>query len=213
VQSRGAGAFGEDRDGCGRIALRAPARGPALSACPRAAVALACAAFVSVAACEAAEEKCEKARAQAAEAWDGYVAALEQARAQAAKDQSESHVLSSAIEARLSPAAQKIADGRYDRSSGAWARANEFALHDLCSKDNECRAQKERNVRAQAALRDLDERLALARAAAIAARDQSTDADSAAAAVIVHPEYPALKSAQQLGRSASELCAGLPRAR
>lgn len=163
--------------------------------------------------CESAEEKCRKVRDDANSALQDYVAALERARSAAAATQSETHAkLTGEVEPRLSPAAQKAADSRYDRSSEAWARAHTIALNDACAKDAECRALKRKNADARTLLADLDERLPLARAAQTAAGATAEEAAKAAAATIVHPEYPQLKRARELAAQAVELCKDVPHA-
>lgn len=161
--------------------------------------------------CESAEAKCGKARDAAAGAWTEYVTALERARAGAEVAQGDAHEkLSRDVELRLSPGAQKVADGRYDRSSAAWARAHEIALSDACARDNECRTLKRKNADARASMADLDERLPLARAALQAARGPADEAAKSAAATLVHPEYPQLKRARELTAQVAELCEDIP---
>ena len=162
-------------------------------------------------ACGSAEEKCGKARDAAAVAWNDYVTALEKARARAALGASEAHdKLTRQVELRLSPGAQQVADGKYDRSSEAWGRAHAIALDDACAKDTECRTLKRKNADAQAAMTDLDERLPLARAAQAAARGAADEAAKTAAATLVHPEYPQLRQARELTTQAVELCEDIP---
>ncbi len=179
----------------------------------RARVALACALWLGSASigCESAEEKCGKVRDAAASAWNEYVATLEKARARAALGASEAHdKLTREVELRLSPGAQKVADGKYDRSSEAWGRAHAIALNDACAKDSECRTLKRKNADAQASMTDLDERLPLARAAQAAARGAADEAAKAAAATLVHPEYPQLRQARELTAQAVKLCEDVP---
>ncbi len=157
--------------------------------------------------CESAQHKCDTARAAAEKAWTGYVQALEHAHAAALAAQSAAQAkLSSEVEHRLAPAAQKLADARYDRSSGAWLRAYQSAYHEACERDAECAALNQKNAEAKATIEDLSDRLVLARAARDAATGDSQAARTAAAAVIVHPEYPQLKQAQQLESAAYERC-------
>jgi hypothetical protein len=174
------------------------------------AVASLCAA---AAGCGDAAEKCRNARESAALAWTEYVAALEHARGLAQATQVEANdKLSGDVELRLSPVAQRQADARYDRSSEAWSRAHTIALNDACARDAECSALKRRNAEAKNAVADLDERLPPARAAQDAARGPAAEAARTSAAVLVHPEYPQLAKAKQLGAAAAELCADVPAA-
>jgi hypothetical protein len=167
----------------------------------------------AAAACGDEVEKCRKARESAAQAWTEYVAALEGARGHAQVTQVDANdKLSGEVELRLSPLAQKQADARYDRSSEAWGRAHAIALHEACGKDAECNALKRRNAEAKNAMADLDERLPLARAAQAAASGPAAEAARSSAGVLVHPEYPQLAKAQQLGAEAAELCADVPTA-
>jgi hypothetical protein len=160
--------------------------------------------------CESVQQKCDKARAAATAGWTGYVEALQKARAAAVAVQSETHQkLSHDVELRLSPAAQKLADGRYDRSSEAWRRAHEAALNDACKHDSECSTLKQRNGDAQRTIADLDERLPLARAARAALELGPQQAKQAAQAAIVHPEFPLLKQAQSATAAVYELCGEL----
>lgn len=164
-----------------------------------------------IAGCESDEEKCRKARAAATAEWTAYVAALDGARAQAVETQRQAHAtLSHEIEQRLSPEAQRIADGRYARSDGAWVRAHTIAMNEACQRDAQCSDLKRRNAEATASIADLDERLPLARAALEAARGPAEAAKRAAEAAIIHPEYPQLKRAQQLTAAAAELCGDRP---
>jgi hypothetical protein len=160
--------------------------------------------------CESQEAKCDQARAAAVAAWDGYVGELDKARAAATTAQKESRRrVTTEIEPRLAPATFKLADARYPRSSDAWVRAREFALHDACNKDGECSAEKRKQDEAELALSDLDERLGPARAAAAAIRGPLAQAAEASKAALVHPEFPSLKAAQEATRAAQTECAGL----
>lgn len=179
-----------------------------LAAQLRAAGRLGCALGVcTLCACKSVEQKCDEARAAAQNAWEGYTGALERARNAALGTQREAHAkLSREVEQRLAPAAQKLADGRYDRSNGAWLRAYQSAYHEACVKDGECNKLTHDNAEATAALEDLAERLVLARAAREAGGGEVARAQEASKAVIVHPEYPQLKLAQQLTQTAFDNC-------
>ena len=160
--------------------------------------------------CASAEEKCEAARGAALAEWNGYVQALEQERATAVAERKNARLqLTDDVDKRLMPLAQQRADARYPRSSEAWLRANKSAYHDLCTADEVCRTQKERELQAGDTLRDLDERLVLARAARDAARGDVDGASRASAAAILHPEYPQLKQAQARVAELRERCAGI----
>jgi hypothetical protein len=190
--------------------IRSPHRNHIMSA---AGVLLSCLGCICAAAtgCGSSEAECRKARDAAAEAWTAYVGALERARASADATQSEAHrKLSREVELRLSPGAQKVADGRYPRSSEAWARAHTIALNDACAKDAECSSLKRRNGEAQRLITDLDERLPLARAAQAAVRDRADQVSTTAAATLPHPEYPQLQQARALTVAAAEACEDIP---
>lgn len=162
------------------------------------------------AACESKESECATARAAAVAAWDGYVAELVKARAAAAAAQSESkRKMTAEIEPRLAPGTFELADSRYPRSSDAWVRAQQFALHDACNKDPECSAVRRKQDEITLTLTDLDERLAPARAAADAMRGAIAKASEASAAAFPHPEMPGLKAAQQATRDAAKACEGV----
>jgi hypothetical protein len=217
VQARRAGALGQDRDGPRRLALRASAAGRRLNRAHSAGAALLAAALLA-GGCESAEEKCGKARGAAAAAWNAYVGQLEQAQAAAKKAQIEANQkLGGEVERRLSPGAQKLADSRYERSDEAWVRAHRAALNEACRQDAECSRLNESNAQAGVTLADLDERLPLARAARDAVVGTGATRSvvdwpavtKAAADVILHPEYPALKQAQELTRELPERCAGV----
>jgi hypothetical protein len=159
------------------------------------------------AACESAEAKCLAARGAAVGEWNGYVLALEQARARALEVQKTAALaLRDDIDRRLLPVAQQRADARYPRSSEAWLRASKSAYNDLCSADGECSIQKRKNLEAGAEISDLDERLALARFARDAADGDVESAARASAAAILHPEYPQLKQAQARVGALRERC-------
>jgi hypothetical protein len=174
----------------------------------RAALALA---LCLLAGCQSAAEKCSKARNAANESWAGYVAALEAVRAAAVKTQTDvQQRMTSVVEPRLMPEAQKIADGRYDRSAEAWLRASKTAFTDLCGKDTECNALREQRMQANATLGDMDERLPLAIAARDAQRGAVEAALDASKGTVIDPERPALKAAQQLTLALAEQCEGVP---
>jgi len=167
-------------------------------------------ALSATAGCKGATEKCNEARGAARTAWEDYVSALEHTQQQAMRTQSESHAkLSTEIEHRLAPAAQKLADTRYDRNNSAWLRAYQSAYHDACDHDAECKSTTERSAQAKATLYDLQDRIPLARAALAASDGPAEAAKGASAAVIVHPEYPQLKQAQQLSDAAYARCKDL----
>lgn len=159
--------------------------------------------------CQTAEEKCEQARTAALSEWDGYLQVLEQGRAKAAAAQKAAAIKLVALDSRILPLARQRADARYPRHSGAWLRANTIAYNELCAADAECSEQKHKQFEAGVALADLDERLALARAARDAARGDGEGAAKASAAAILHPEYPQLKQAQARVGELRERCQGL----
>ncbi|HMI90665.1 MAG TPA: hypothetical protein VK509_04845 [Polyangiales bacterium] len=164
--------------------------------------------------CESAEQKCAAARGAALGEWNGYVQALEQARDKALATQKSAAVqLREDVDKRLLPIAQLRADTRYPRSSEAWLRASKSAYNELCTADATCSAQKRDSFEAGVALDDLDERLALARAARDAMRGDSQAASQASAATILHPEYPQLKQAQARVSELRERCPGQTAAR
>jgi hypothetical protein len=172
---------------------------------------LACGLWLGTGGCQSARQKCDEARTAAQGVWAGYVAALERAHAAALQTRGDSRAkLEGDVERRLAPGAQNSADSRYDRSSSAWLRAYQSAYHDACTADAECAGLTQKNIDAKAAVEDLDERLGLARAARDAAGGDLQRAATAAAAVIVHPEYPQLKQAQLLTRTMQDRCKGLP---
>jgi hypothetical protein len=161
--------------------------------------------------CESAEEKCAKARNAAHDGWAAYVSALEGVREATVKGQADGHKqLTTVVEPRLMPEAQKLADTRYDRSSEAWLRASKTAFTELCSKDAECSTLRDARVQANATLEDVNERLPLAIAARDATRRAVDAAESASKAAIVDPDRPAWKAAQQLTLALREQCEGVP---
>jgi hypothetical protein len=166
---------------------------------------------LAAAACTSTEEKCRIAREAAVAEWNGYVTTLESLREQAVAAQSESQSrLTHDVEPRLSLAALRVADGKYNRGDGAWFRAHTIALQDGCKADAECSVLKRTNAEAALAQKDLDERLPLARAALTSVTGPPDAAQTAAKAVILHPEYPQLKEAQQRTAEAAERCRDLP---
>jgi hypothetical protein len=157
--------------------------------------------------CKSRQQRCDEAREAAIHAWVGYTEALESARQKALTTQRDARAkLSGEIEPRLAPAAQKLADGRYDHSNSAWLRAYQSAYHEACAKDAECARLTHDSAEATTALEDLQERLVLARAAREIATGDPARAQKASQAVIVHPEYPQLKLAQQLTETTYKLC-------
>jgi hypothetical protein len=107
------------------------------------------------------------------------------------------------------PAAQKVADSRYDRSAEAWLRASKTAFIELCGKDAECSAQRDQRVQAVATLDDVKDRLPLAIAARDATRGEVSLSIAASKAAIIDPERPELKASQQLTAALVEPCAGV----
>ena len=175
---------------------------------PRAALALA---LCLLAGCQSAAEKCSKARDAAHAGWAAYVGALEAVRAATVKTQADvHHQMTSVVEPRLMPEAQKIADTRYDRSAEAWLRASKTAFTELCGKDTECNTLREQRMQANATLGDMDERLPLAVAARDAQRAAVAAALEASKGAVIDPERPALKAAQQLTLALAEQCEGVP---
>jgi len=169
------------------------------------------AALYLLAGCESAQEKCAKARSAAHDGWAAYVSALEAVRDATTKTQADvHHKLTTVVEPRLMPEAQKLADSRYDRSTEAWLRASKTAFTELCAKDAECSGLRDQRVQANAALEDVNERLPLAIAARDATRREVSAAESASKAAIIDPERPALKAAQQLTLALAEQCEGVP---
>lgn len=160
--------------------------------------------------CESSEQKCANARAAALNEWDAYLLVLEEARTEAASRQRMAGLKLMGIDARLAPRARALADTRYPQGSEAWLRANTSAHNELCGADPECKAQREQRYQADDAIKDLDERLTLVRAARNAAEGDAEGAKRASAAVILHPEFPQLKQAQALSGVLVERCAGLP---
>lgn len=164
-----------------------------------------------LAGCESAVEKCKKARAAAHDGWATYVGALEGVRDATTKTQASAHQhMTTVVEPRLMPEAQKLADTRYDRSAEAWLRASKTAFTDLCGKDPECSALRDQRMQANATLEDVNERLPLAMAARDATRRELDAALSTSKAAIIDPERPALKAAQQLTLALAEQCEGVP---
>jgi len=162
-------------------------------------------------ACESAQKKCAKANDSAAGAWAAYVGQLESVRDRAVAVQSASHKrLIDQVDKRLEPQAQTAADARYDRSSEAWLRAYRSSFDALCTKDAECADLKQKQAEAIAVMEDFNERLPLAIAAAKAAHGPPDEAKRTSEAVILHPEYPQVKAAQQLSLDAYERCKDLP---
>jgi hypothetical protein len=162
-------------------------------------------------ACESAEAKCLAERGAAVGEWNGYILALEQARARALEAQTTAAIkLRDDIDKRLLPVAQQRADGRYPRSSEAWLRASKSAYNDLCAADREGSVQKRNSLEAEVELGDVDERLALARLARDAADGDVEAAARASAAAILHPEYPQLKQAQARVSELRERCQQQP---
>jgi hypothetical protein len=177
----------------------------------RLAAALICCCLLAASGCESKAQKCEKARVAAESAWGTYVQALEQARASARSTQADARSkLGGDVEHRLAPGAQKVADGRYPRSSEAWLRAYRTAYEDACAKDDECNGLRQKSADAKILLDDFVDRVPLAQAAQRAASGDVQAAKAAAKAVIVHPEFPQWKQAQALTLASYELCKDLP---
>lgn len=167
-----------------------------------------------LAGCESAAQKCEKARAAATAGWTAYADALQHARMGAAAAQRDAQQgLSSEVEPRLAPLAQKVADSKYPRSSEAWLRAYRIAYEDACSRDTECDGLKNQLAEAKGTIEDFADRVPLARAAQAAMRGDVEAAKLAAKAAIPHPEFPQLKEAQQLTQTMYERCKDVPAAK
>lgn len=161
--------------------------------------------------CETAAQKCAKARDAATAGWTRYADSLEHARAGAGAAQKDAQQgLSAEVEPRLAPIAQKVADGKYPRSSEAWLRAYRIAYEDACTKDTECDGLKNQLAEAKGTIEDFADRVPLARAAQRAMNGDLEAAKLAAKAAIPHPEFPQLKEAQQLTQTMVERCKAVP---
>jgi hypothetical protein len=163
---------------------------------------------LAAAGCQSAEQECHEARTAAEAEWSGYVQALDQVRATAAATRERNQRrLTLDVRRRLYPQSEKRADAHYNRSDSAWLRAQQKAFQELCNQDRECSGLEHENHEASATIADLDERLPLARAALSALDGDPEQAQRAAKAAIIHPEYPQLKQAQTLSGEARERCA------
>jgi hypothetical protein len=161
--------------------------------------------------CETAAQKCAKAREAATAGWTGYADALQRARTGASAAQKDAQQgLSAQVEPRLAPIAQKVADGKYPRSSEAWLRAYRIAYEEACSQDTECDGLKNQLAEAKGTIEDFADRVPLARAAQRAMSGDLEAAKLAAKAAIPHPEFPQLKEAQQLTQTMYERCKSVP---
>jgi hypothetical protein len=173
-------------------------------------VALFCIAALAVG-CESAAQKCAKAREAATASWTAYADVLERARMGATAAQKDAQQgLSAEVEPRLAPIAQKVADGKYPRSSEAWLRAYRIAYEDVCTHDTECDGLKNQLAEAKGTIDDFADRVPLARAAQRAMSGDPEAAKLAAKAAVPHPEFPQLKEAQQLTQTMYERCKDVP---
>jgi hypothetical protein len=167
-----------------------------------------------LAGCESAAQKCAKAREAAAAGWAGYADKLERTRAGAVAAQKDGQQgLTTDVEPRLAPLAQKAADAKYPRSSEAWLRAYRIAYEDICARDTECDGLKNQVADAKGTIEDFADRVPLARAAQRAMGGDLEAARLASKAVVPHPEFPQLKEAQQLTQTMYERCEAVPTAK
>ncbi len=158
--------------------------------------------------CEDAKQQCAQAQQQAEAAWQAYVTALESAHAEAKKTQrNTAAALALDMEKRVSDIAKVKADQRYDRGSGAWQRAYQYAYDQACREDEECRAVKFDNAQSRKDASELEEKLQAARRARDAARE--TAAKARLAADMVPDDYAnreLVKAARQASEGASLAC-------
>jgi hypothetical protein len=170
-----------------------------------------CAALVVLCGCKSAEEKCREAQGAAQASWTSYHTELQRLHAAAVTEQAEAQAkLSGPIEKRLSEAATKQADQRYDRTSSAWLRAYDAAMQTACSAEPECSGLKERSATAKQRSEELAPRLIAAQAAVEATTDLQAKAQAAAASVRDDFERVALvKAARAATEAAGEACSGV----
>lgn len=154
-------------------------------------------------------EKCQEAREASATAWQRYAQAMEQGVKTARANQSQAQAQSGAVEKRLAPAVQKVADSRYPRSSSAWLLAYQTAYEDACKKDAECKQLRELANGAKVTLGYLADRIPRAHAAHAAAREEAEAARTAAKAVVGHPVFAEYQQAQALSVAAYKACEGV----
>lgn len=167
--------------------------------------------WASLGGCKSAQERCAEAQAAAQQAWGDYAAQLQRLHDEAMAMQAEAHSkISGPIEQRLSEAAKKQADLRYDRNSSAWLRAYDASLQAACGDDPECFGLKQKSAAAKLRSDDLEPRIAATKAAAEAATDSRAEAQSAAAAVADDFERAELlKAPRQASLAAAEACDGV----
>ncbi|MGD8860838.1 MAG: hypothetical protein PVI30_12580 [Myxococcales bacterium] len=164
--------------------------------------------LLALGACESAEERCTRGRAEARVAWERYVDALTTAREQAEQTHERAQTkISGEIQRRLSPAAQAAADAHYDRHTDAWTRAFESNLAKACDEEPECSRLQEQSIEARTLLRDFRDRVPAARAALEAVDGPLGIAEHRGKAVPAHPDYPQLAAAREATVRARELCA------
>lgn len=167
--------------------------------------------LMASAGCKSARERCDLARGAAVSAFEGYVGELEATRAaHLAEISGSKQKLANEIEPRIADAARATTDRLYQVGSDAWVRGYHVAQNDLCMKDRECSSHKHGLAEAQAKLTDLDERLSFARAALTAVGEDLGVARERAQTVILDPERPSLKPAQQAVLEAYEQCKDVP---
>jgi hypothetical protein len=164
-----------------------------------------------LAGCKSGEERCREAQAAAQAGWSAYHAELKGLHDKAVAEQAEAHTkISGPIEQRLSEAAKKLADQRYDRDSSAWLRAYDASLQASCADDPECFGLKQLSAAAKLRSTDLAPRLLSVQAAIDAASDTRVAAQTAAAAVTDDFERAEpLKAARQASQAADEACDGV----
>lgn len=161
--------------------------------------------------CKSARERCELARSAASTAFGGYVDELDQKRGAIAESIEKSkRTLMKEVEPRIAGAARANADRLYQAGSDAWMRGYHVAHSDLCMKDRECSRLKHGLAQSESALKDLDERLSLARAALTAIDEDLAKAKARAQAAILDPERPSLKAAQAAVDEALSQCKDVP---
>ena len=164
----------------------------------------------ALSACMSAQEKCDKARSEAAGAWEAYASVMAAARDQRrARIKDIATAMRGDINERLSQRAAAEASRLHRQGTAEWHRAYTARQQAGCTSDPECSKLRLERATAEHEAASLDERISAARRAKQAARETPKTAREAVEAVEEDFEFAEVKLARASSEVAHEACSGL----
>lgn len=166
---------------------------------------------VTTQACESAEQKCAALRASTTQLWGKYADELQaELEATNATIAAAKKKLEGEIKQRHEAQAKQHADELHGTEvSTAWARTFNATVIGACANDAECLEMKVQVTEGDAKVKDLNGRIAAARAAQAAASGESEDAKKAADAVAEDKGHASYPPAHAASAEAATTCAGI----